>query len=239
MRQRLVVASALALLLPSLPAAAAQETSHIVVEGTGEVRVAPDRAVVLLSIETRDPDAQAAAQENARRQARVLDALQDAGLGRDALSTISYGVQPEWEWTERERKLIGYLAQTTIRVRTAELDRVGAFVDLGMEAGVNRVDQISFELSDPEAVRRDALGKAVQNARAAAEAMATAAGGSLGRLLVLTTRGDAAPPPQPTPRMERAMAMAGEFEADTQVVPAEQVVRATVTGRWEFDPGDR
>lgn len=216
--------------------ALAQEPAEIVVEGSGEVQVAPDRATLLFSIETRAAAAQPAAEENARRQERALRALEGAGVGRDALSTISYGVQPEWDWTERKRRLIGYVAQTTIRVRTRELDQVGVIVDAALAADVNRVDEIRFEISEPEVVRRDALGAAVRNARAAAEAMAAAAGGSLGRLLVLTTRGDPSPP-RPVASAERAMAMSME-DAETQVIPGEQTVYASVTGRWEFLPGE-
>jgi len=90
---------------------------------------------------------------------------------------------------------------------------------------------VSFELSDPETARRDALTLAVRNARRDAEAMAVAAGGRLGALLELSTGSSRSGSPEPGMR-----AMAAEPASDTQIVAGQQTVTAAVTASWTFVP---
>lgn len=217
------------LLVATSPALGQAPAARIVVDGKGEVTRPPDRAEIRLAIETRAQEPAAAAASNAERQQAVLQALRDAGVREGDVATIGYGVQPEWQWREGERFLDGYVARTGLQIRTAELDRVGTWIDTAIGAGADQIESVSFGLSDPLAVRREALAAAVGNARRDAEAMAAAAGGSLGRLIELTTASPQQPSPEPMMR-----AMAAESAADTQIVAGEQTVHATVTGVWEF-----
>jgi len=76
-----------------------------------------------------------------------------------------------------------------------------------------------------------ALAVAVANARADAEALARAAGGSLGALIEMTT-GE----PQVRP-VEMAMARVAAAAPRTPIEAGQQTVEATVTARWLFVPG--
>lgn len=222
----LALLAALVLVSAAAPAIA-QQPARIVVEGTAEVAVSPDRATLTFTIETRAAEAQAAAQRNAQRQTSAIEALRAAGVGEGRLSTIGYGVQPDWRWGNGERRLAGYVARTSLRVRSEDLTELGHLIDTALAAGVNEVGSIELDASAIEQARREALAQAVRNARAAAEAMAAAAGGTLGGLIELTTRLEG---PTPVP-VARAMAMES---ADTQIIPGEQTVSVTVIGRWSF-----
>ena len=223
----LALLASLVLVSTAAPAIA-QQTPRIVVEGTAEVSVPPDRATLTFSIETRAADAQSAAQRNAQRQASAIAALREAGVGEDRLSTIGYGVQPDWRWSNGERRLAGHIARTSLRVRSDDLSELGRLIDAALGAGVNEVGSVELEASTLEHARRQALAQAVRNARAAAEAMAAAAGGTLGTLIELSTRLEGRPPAP----VARAMAM--EAAPDTQIIPGEQTVSVTVIGRWSF-----
>jgi uncharacterized protein YggE len=89
-------------------------------------------------------------------------------------------------------------------------------------------------------VRRDATVEAVRHARENAEAIAAAAGGSLGALVEIRSDPVRIFGPQP---MMQEMAMArvagGVADMSTPVSPRDIDVTAYVTARWKFVPGSR
>src|SRR5687768_11834604 len=93
--------------------------------GTGQRRVAPDRATVTLFVESKAATAAAAAAQNARDVQRVRDTLRVAGLD-SAVATASYHVGPNFEpdTIGRAPRRTGYVARTSLRVQLRRLDHV-------------------------------------------------------------------------------------------------------------------
>lgn len=208
--------------------------SEIITSGRGEAKVTPDRATVLVGVETRAATAAQASAENARKQQAVIDALQALGIARDRISTMSYTVTPEQRFLPNQGdtvpRIIGYRVTNTVRVEVHQLDRVGAVLDAAIAHGANAINSLDFWAADQDSARHVALAQAVARARADAEVMARAAGGRLGALLSLTTAQTFVPRPGPlmsAARMEGAVA--------TPISPGEETVSVDVTGRWRFE----
>jgi len=198
---------------------------EIVVSGTGTVTLAPDYAVVRVSVVTRDDLAARAGEANARSMQAVRAALKSLlGVPDDSLPTVSYSVDTQYD----RGRPNGYQATSTVEVHTS-LKRVGAVIDTALGAGATNIAQLTFESTKREAARLEALGRAVQQAHHEAEAIARAAGGRLGNLLSASTTGAVA---FAGPQMERAMRVANE----TPISAAPLEVSATVTARWAFVP---
>jgi uncharacterized protein YggE len=204
--------------------------------GQGEAKVAPDRASVLVNVQTRGVTAAVAASENAQKTQTVLDALGKLGLSRDQLSTEGYTVYPEMRYDKdgASPHVVAYVVTNTIRAETKRPEQAGAIVDAAIGAGANMINSLSFYASSIDEARRQAIGAAVASARADAEAMARAAGGSLGALLELSTGGPTIPPRPMYDLAMRGKAIAGA-EA-TPVNPGQQTVTVFVTARWRFEP---
>ena len=219
------------------PAGAPVPPPSIVTSAQGEAKVTPDRAMIEISVQTRAATAAAAAAENARRQRVVLDTLRKMGLGADQLSTINYNVYPEtrFEQGDREPHVIGYNVTNTIRAEVRRQEQVGPVIDASLAAGANMIGSLSLFAADSDTPRRAALGQAVAKARADADAMARAAGGSLGELLELSTA-EMAAPPRP---MLAMVARADAQQAPTPISPGQQTVMVSVVGRWRFVAGGR
>lgn len=200
----------------------------------GEVRTQPDRATIHIAVETRASNAAAAASENARLQQRVIAAIRGAGIPQDRISTIGYNVFPEYRHdTSRTPILVGYRVNNTVAVEVHQIDRVGPVLDAALGAGANSISGLRFYSSNAEQLRREAIGRAVQTARADAEVLARSAGGTLGELLEAHVGAFYAPPPPPMPmRMEVAAAAV----ADTPITPGEQTIAVDVNTRWRFIP---
>jgi uncharacterized protein YggE len=204
----------------------------IVISGHGEARADPDRATLLVAVETRGANAAAAGTDNATRQRAVLDALRALGLQKNQLSTAGYNVQPEYSRVNGQQHLTDYVARNTVSAELHQLDQVGRAIDASLEAGATNISGVQFWATDADSARRAALTAAVAQARQDADAMARAAGGSLGPLLELTGS------PQITPRpMMFARAMGAEAAAPaTDIEPGALTIRADVTGTWQFTP---
>lgn len=203
--------------------------------GQGEAKVTPDRASVLVNVQTRGTAATGAAAENAQKTKAVLDALGKLGLSRDQLSTEGYTVYPEMRYDKdgASPRVVAYVVTNTVRAETKRPEQAGAIVDAALLAGANMINSLSFYASSIDEARRQAIGAAVANARADAEAMARAAGGSLGILLELSTGGPTIPP---RPMFDMARSKVASMQIETPVNPGQQTVSVFVTAKWKFEP---
>ncbi len=82
----------------------------------------------------------------------------------------------------------GYRASNTVRVRLADMARLGELMRRALDGGANRIDGVGFGLRDPEAAESAMRVAAVKDARAQAERLAEAAGVTLGRVVSIQSR---------------------------------------------------
>jgi hypothetical protein len=172
----------------------------ISVSGSGTVAADPDRVVVRLGVETMAETAEAALSENSEQMQAVIDALTEAGVPEENIQTQTVRLEPQYASPEREpgqpteRELVGYLAANVVRVSSEDLDGIGDLLDAATQAGANRVEGISFEVTNPEDVLGEARELAWENARQKAEQLAGLSAAELGDVLSISesTRG-----PQP------------------------------------------
>lgn len=157
---------------------------EIVSTGSGEVRVAPDRAEVTIAVETRGRTAAAAGRVNTERMTLVLAALRRQGLPDSSIATAGYSVSREDDYrdppSETPRE---YVARNAVEVKVADLGALGALVDTALAAGATEVANITWRSSRESEARQRAIALAVTSARAEAEAAAAAAGRALGRVV--------------------------------------------------------
>ena len=77
---------------------APSQAPRITASGEAQVRVTPDRATILVGVQTRSATAAAAGATNARTQKAILDTLKAMGLTSDQLATQNYSVNPEMQY---------------------------------------------------------------------------------------------------------------------------------------------
>lgn len=216
--------------------AGSQPVPQIVTSGQGEAKIAPDRARLEISVQTRAQTAAAAGADNARKQKAVLDALRKLGFAADQLSTVNYNLYPEMQYDKEGQtsRVVGYTAMNTVRVEVRDLSLVGKAIDAALAAGANVISSLTFYAQNTDEARRLALSTAVARARADADAIAKAAGGLLGSLLEISTGEMRMPVPMNKVMMRAQVADAAET---TPIDPGEQTISAYVTARWTFVGG--
>jgi uncharacterized protein YggE len=200
---KLIRVAAAAALMAACGLAQTHQVTGPTVRAAGEavVYAKPDEAKIDIGVFTQAPTAQLAASQNAAKLQAALDRLRGMLGPKSDIRTISYSVNPNYEFGGGGRKLNGYNAVNTVRVTTDDLAGLGKLIDAATAAGANEVQRIEFTLKDETPVRAEALRKATVEARANAEAMAGALGLKLGRLVSLE---------QGSPQTIRPMAMAAE-----------------------------
>jgi uncharacterized protein YggE len=205
---------------------------QVVTTGSGEVQLSPDRATVMLGVQSRAATVAQATSDNARRQRAIIDTLRALGLGSDQIATVNFSVSPEMQYPPNQSpKVTGYVVNNTVRASLRRIEDVGRTIDAALTKGANEVSGIEFTSSRADSARRAAIAEAVAHARADAEVMAKAAGGSLGQLLEVASGVEPIRPFEAT--MARARVAAA---APTPIEPGQLTVSATVTARWVFVP---
>ena len=145
---------------------------------------------------------------------RIINALRQA-RGRE-LATQWVSVYPV---TNDTGAVDGYSASNSVSA-TSDVDDAAALIDAAAEAGANQISGPGLSSSNAEALYRQALGRAVAEARARAEVLAKAAGRSLGEITSISES-----TATPYPYAERAALDA----ASTPIVPGEQETSASIT----------
>ncbi|MFM7141968.1 MAG: SIMPL domain-containing protein [Alphaproteobacteria bacterium] len=200
-----------ALLLPSAgPARAENEASTpparvVVVDGEAVVRQAPDRAFVVVTVESRDKDPREAQRRSATTMTAVQSKLVEGGIPKDSLRTIAFELAQEADYVNGRRVPRDFVARNSIEVRLDDPTRTGETIDRAISAGATDVASVRFDLKDRAATEREALRLAVADAKARAEAAAAGAGLSIENVQRIEEGGTGG---EPRPIMMRDMVAA-------------------------------
>jgi hypothetical protein len=220
-------------------AAAGTSTSSdqvIHASGSGSVTGTPDRVQISFAVQTEEADVVAAQTENAARMNTVINALVAAGVPNDQMKTTGYSIYPVYQDTTNPlgSKVKTYQVTNTLLVTLHDVNQTGTIIDTAVAQGINQVNSIQFSLSDEQAqaLRTQALTKAIQAARADADAVAAALGVAItGTETADITQGY-------TPVVYNSYDMAGAAVAKsavpTPVQPGDVTVTAQVSVTYGF-----
>lgn len=219
----LLVAAALAGVLRPEGASAVDPvpaTDSVTVTGTGIVTAVPDRAQISAGVESRATTARAALQANAAAMEKVIDALRARGGSDVTTQTVSLSTA-----YDEQGRPNGFVAANVASAETS-LSGAGALIDAAVAAGANTIYGPSLSRSDADALYRQALEKAVADARDRAALLARAAGRELGRVTAMVESGVADSPVYAKAEAAR--------DASTPVVSGPQETTATVNVTYEL-----
>jgi hypothetical protein len=217
------------------PAPQADNVGVLTTTGTYTATADPDRAEIVLGVEEQASDAAIAQRAVADKMARIRTALTNLGIGKDSIETMNYDISQRYDWEHGRNDVIGYTATQTIRVKLTDLNKVGQVVDAAGDAGANRVDYVSFTLSDAKRaeLKKQALTQAAKNAREQADAAAAGLGVKVTSVRKIDTNGVDY---QPYYRyLGGAEVKTMEAAAPTVIEPSSVGISATVSVEFAFE----
>jgi uncharacterized protein len=201
----------------------------IAVSSTATVKASPDEAVIGLGVHSEAAGSADAFAQNAKDMRSVLDALEAAGIDQKDIQTTNVSLQQRVtnRGTPNEQQV--FVASNSIQVTIHDLSSVGSVIDAAVGAGADSVNDIRFQLANPDAVRTDALTQAVAGARAKANALAHAADATVVRVVTIDEQN------YHQPVYHAAFSQAALGAVPTPVVPPSSLdVTETISVVWEI-----
>mgnify|MGYP004477569903 CR=1 FL=1 len=156
------------------------------VTGSGTVYLDADIAYASLGVSYTGADLSVIQQQANETIEAVCKAMEEAGLDAKNISTDNINIYPMYDYSENDSKLTGYRIDERLSIHTEDIDALGAYIDAAFAAGANTFDSITFSVKDDSQAKKDALKKAVQDAREKAEIIAEASGEEIDSVVTIS-----------------------------------------------------
>jgi len=166
------------------PAASSSTTSPdagVITSGDASVSKKPDTAFLYAGVESQQSTASGAQSDLASKAAKLIARVKALGVADKDLNTAGYSVGPTY--TPGGQSVNGYRASEQLEITWHDVNTVGKALDAIVQEGGSTNVGASFGLADPKAAQAEARTLAIADARSRAQAMASAAGVTLGRVI--------------------------------------------------------
>ena len=150
----------------------------ISVSGSATASSNPDSLVIVLGVESEAKTANDSLSQNSDSLNSVISALTNSGISEDEIQTSNFSIFPIYDSIKDfsgnwQQILNGYRVSNILLIQTDKINSAGDIIDAAVSSGANRVDNISFQLSDDKLQKisdnliADAVNDATQKAEKA------------------------------------------------------------------------
>ncbi len=180
-------------------------SNTISISGQGEVFAVPDMGEFSVTVR-EDADTVAEAQEAATEKINaVLAYLDEAGVEEKDIKTVSYNVNPKYEWIQErcvegicpggKQNLVGFEVYQMVSVKVRDTKKAGELLSGVGSRGASEVSGLSFTIDDEDELRAEAREMAIAEAQEKAEMLASELGVTLVRVVGFYEESGGYPPP--------------------------------------------
>ena len=152
----------------------------ISVTGSAIASSEPDTLIVILGVESEAKTANESLSKNSDSLNSVISSITTSGISKDDIQTSNFRIYPLYDSIKDsngnyQQILIGYRVSNILSIQTDKIDSAGNIIDAAVSSGANRVDNVSFQLSDNKLQKisdnliSDAINDATQKAEKALE----------------------------------------------------------------------
>ena len=239
-RQTILLAAAILLLVSCTPIGADDDGPYprILVTGQGSVDIAPDMAILSLTVTREAETARAALDANSSAMKNVMTAMKAEGIEERDLQSSGFSIQPQYVYPAQkpneQRKpprIVGYTVRNSLTVRVRDIGKVGRILDKSVTLGVNEGGNFVLGNEDPSAALTRARIEAMKDAKDKARTLAQAAGVKTGKLLEISEQSFN---PRPVPMARKEMSMARSADA-VPVAAGQNTYKVTVSVTYAID----
>ncbi len=201
---------------------------QLTLNGKGSVRANPDIAIVNIGVITEDKELERAQQQNASAISVVINSLKAGGMKDSDIQTITYSVNPQYDFVEGRQLFRNYRVVNALRVTIRDINRAGAIIDGAVRSGANEIGSIEFTVSDSSVYYNQALNLAIKDAIGKASDIEKAFGFTINKTPISITEETASF----TPKMDFAMMRS---EGTTPIQPGELEIGASVKAIFAYN----
>ena len=150
----------------------------ISVSGSATASSNPDTLIIVLGVESEAKTANESLSQNSNSLNSVISSLSNSGISEDDVQTSNFSIYPLYDSIKDsdgnwQQILTGYRVSNILSIQTEKIDSAGDIIDAAVSSGANRVDNVSFQLSDAKLQQisdnliADAINDATQKAEKA------------------------------------------------------------------------
>jgi uncharacterized protein len=229
LRMKSLFACILALVLSSPAFAQIPPMPRMVsVTGEAEEKFLPDQAILSGALISRDRELNIAKMDNDKMVERIVALIRDFKIPKEKVSASNVYISPEYSYENGKQHFKGYMVNRQLSIIVDNMAIHERVLSALIDAKVDQVNGVQFQLSNYEAKAKDIRVKAVKNAREKAEALAHAAGAKLGHVLSISTSGTSHPMPPVAYARAAMMDSASEKASVAPSLPGEIAIHEAV-----------
>jgi hypothetical protein len=169
---------------PAVQAAAAAQpvcdtARSVQVSGTAVVNVVPDRALILIGVQSNAASIDAVQLVNTTATQRVFAVLESMKIESKDISTDQYIIEPVYEKYD-SLTITGYRINNDIAITLRDVSKASDVIAAALGAGANQVINVEFYTSELRKYRDQARDMAIKAAQEKAQALAKGVGAEAG-----------------------------------------------------------
>lgn len=212
------------------------------VTGKGSVSVKPEITCLKITFEGVYKDYEETVRQSAEKTKLLREAIEKSGLPGEDLKTKDFSIDSEYESyrdhnDDYRRRFIGYKFYHRTEIQFPNDNKLLGRILYELSVCSVKVEfSIDYTVKDKDAVKREALKRAVENSRLKAEIMTTAAGVKLGEVQSIDySWGEINIRTSPIEMLQMSSkSMLAEPSYDIDIEPDDIDVADTVTIIWEI-----
>lgn len=208
-------------------------TRTVSVSAEGKTIAAPDTAKISFAVVSEGKSPETIQTDNTRKMNAVIEFVKAQGIEAKDIKTSGYNLSPRYEYDEKKRTtfISGYALTQTVTIQVRNLEKVSPILGQLPSLGINEIQNVNFEVEDPEQYLAMAREEAFSRAYTKAAAMAKQNGVRLGRVVTFS-EGSQGPI---YPRYFEAAAMKADVGVPAPTIePGSEEVRVNVTVTYEL-----
>jgi uncharacterized protein YggE len=168
---------------PAQSQRAGSDRKTIEITATEKVLVAADIATIKIGYQNLSAAKDAAYAENTRTANKIIKAILDAGVPKEAIETESLKLEQDQErYGAKSDQPAKYLTLQEWQIHSAAPD-AQKIVDIAIAAGANQIESVEWSMKDPDELDAKAYAAALNRAKSLGEQTATNTGLKLGEII--------------------------------------------------------
>lgn len=174
------------------------------VSGEGKIKIAPDEALISISVETKGTNVADVKKENDIKMDAILKLIKKSNIAKADYQTQRVALNPNYDY---EKKKSNFIAVQTLQVLLRDLSQYDVLIEGLVETGINRIDNVLFQSSKIKQLQSDARKLAIKDAKAKAEDFVSVLGQKVGKAITISDNSSNYNPPPIMYSSMKTMAM--------------------------------
>ncbi len=220
--------------------------NSITLTGEGEVIAIADIGKFTFTVSETSESVDSAQKMATDKINKTLDLLKEKGVEEKDIKTLNYNIYPKYQWIpdikncstphgcSGNSEIVGYDVSQTMEVKIRDTKKAGELLTLVGGQGVGNVSGLQFSVDDEDALKQEAITKAIADAKSKAEKLSKELGLEIEKIVGYSEE-DYSYPMYDKGMGGGVMSSRAEVSATPQTPVGENTVTAKVFVTFELD----